>query len=341
MRIASQTQARIAAAAVVLIAAGAALPFSSGAAPSASQLRARVSQQRSREHTLSASVAGLSQLIAGLQGQIELVQSRESAVRAQLATDRVTLAGVQASLGVRRRLAAALARRLARARVVLARELVGGYEADAPDLLTVVLSAHGFTDLLERLDFLRQANRAQQRVITTTRTDKAAAQRAAARLGAVEARDRRVTSGVSAQVAALSAMDGLLGAKRGALSRARSIQVAALRQTHTRRRQLEGALTALLRQQASATFPSPSGQPSGPWAIPTPIVMCESGGQNLPPNAAGASGYYQIVTATWKGMGGSTPAAYLASKAEQDRVATALWNGGAGASNWVCASLVH
>jgi hypothetical protein len=69
--------------------------------------------------------------------------------------------------------------------------------------------------------------------------------------------------------------------------------------------------------------------------------MCESGGQNLPPNAAGASGYYQIIPGTWKGMGGSTPAAYLASKAEQDRVAAALWNGGAGASNWVCASLVH
>jgi hypothetical protein len=68
--------------------------------------------------------------------------------------------------------------------------------------------------------------------------------------------------------------------------------------------------------------------------------MCESGGQNLPPNAAGASGYYQIIPGTWKGMGGSTPAAYLASKAEQDRVAAALWNGGGGASNWVCASLV-
>ena len=340
MRIASQTQARIAAAAAVLIAVGAVLPFSSGAAPNASQLRAGVSQQRNREHALSASVAGLSQLIARLQGQITLVQSRESAVRSQLAADRGTLAGVQASLRAQRKLAAALALRLAHARVVLAHQLVGGYETDAPDLLTVVLSAHGFTDLLERLDFLRQANRAQQHVIATTRADKAAAQRAAVRLGVLEAHDQRVTAGVSARAAALSGMDSLLQGKRSALASARSIQVAALRQTHTRRRQLEGALTALMRQQANATFPS-SGQVSGPWAIPTPIVMCESGGQNLPPNAAGASGYYQIIPATWKGAGGSGPAAYLASKAEQDRVAAALWNGGSGASNWVCASLVH
>jgi hypothetical protein len=70
-------------------------------------------------------------------------------------------------------------------------------------------------------------------------------------------------------------------------------------------------------------------------------VNCESGGQNLPPNSAGASGYYQIISSTWRGAGGSGPAAYLASKAEQDRVAARLWNGGAGASNWDCNAIVH
>jgi hypothetical protein len=74
--------------------------------------------------------------------------------------------------------------------------------------------------------------------------------------------------------------------------------------------------------------------------IPYAIVLCESGGQNLPPNSAGASGYYQIMPATWKLFGGTGPAAYLASKAEQDAVASRIWNGGAGASNWVCAGMV-
>jgi hypothetical protein len=79
---------------------------------------------------------------------------------------------------------------------------------------------------------------------------------------------------------------------------------------------------------------------SGGWAIPYAVVLCESGGQNLPPNGAGASGYYQIEPATWKGFGGTGPAAYLASKAEQDAVAAKIWNGGAGASNWTCARIV-
>jgi peptidoglycan hydrolase CwlO-like protein len=95
---------------------------------------------------------------------------------------------------------------------------------------------------------------------------------------------------------------------------------------------------------ASSSSPPVASGPalgaSGGWAIPYPIVLCESGGQDLPPNSAGASGYYQIMPATWKGEGGSGPAAYLASKAEQDAVASRLWNGGAGASNWVCAGIV-
>jgi hypothetical protein len=69
-------------------------------------------------------------------------------------------------------------------------------------------------------------------------------------------------------------------------------------------------------------------------------VQCESGGRNTPPNSAGASGYYQIMPATWKLFGGTGPAAYLASKSEQDAVASRIWNGGAGAHNWVCASIV-
>ncbi|MEA2322770.1 MAG: hypothetical protein QOD81_2620, partial [Solirubrobacteraceae bacterium] len=80
--------------------------------------------------------------------------------------------------------------------------------------------------------------------------------------------------------------------------------------------------------------------PGGPWAIPWPIVQCESGGQDLPPNSAGASGYYQILPSTWSLYGGSGPHAYLASKAEQDRVAARIWAGGSGASQWVCAALV-
>ena len=81
------------------------------------------------------------------------------------------------------------------------------------------------------------------------------------------------------------------------------------------------------------------GASGGPWVIPTPIVMCESGGHNDPPNSAGASGYYQIIPSTWALFGGTqyTPQAYQAPKSIQDLIAAKIWNGGAGAANWDCA----
>ena len=75
--------------------------------------------------------------------------------------------------------------------------------------------------------------------------------------------------------------------------------------------------------------------PYGDWAIPPAIVMCESGGQNLPPNSSDASGFYQILGSTWRSYGGSGSEAYLTPKSEQDRIAARIWREG-GPSQWVC-----
>src|SRR6202000_1352161 len=137
----------------------------------------------------------------------------------------------------------------------------------------------------------------------------------------------------------------LLQSKQGALEHARAAQRAALAASQATSSRLRHQISRVEPQQAAAAqraaqYSGPALGPSGGWAIPYAIVLCESGGQNLPPTSAGASGYYQIIPSTWKLFGGTGPAAYLASKAEQDAVATRIWRGGAGASNWVCAGIV-
>jgi septal ring factor EnvC (AmiA/AmiB activator) len=350
------------------VAACSVLPMSSSADPSIGDLNSQLSRQQSREHSLSASVASLSQTISSLDGQIALVRRREADVRAELGRDRIELARIRALLGREQRLVNVLRARLARARMVLARQLVSNYEGDHPDLVGVVLEAHGFNDLLEQIDFLRRAEGQQQTIIKITKADKAAADDAQRRLAKTEATDQRIAQGAAIRVKALAGMNALLRSKQAALQHARDAQQTALGASRAKGSRLRTEIARLQAQQAAAAraaaatpapassaassssssssaspAPASSGPalgPSGGWAIPYAIVLCESGGQNLPPNSAGASGYYQIIAATWKQYGGTGPAAYLASKAEQDAVASRIWNGGAGASAWVCAGIV-
>lgn len=336
------------------------------------QLNSALGQQQARQRRLSSSVGSLSGLIASLDGQIQLVQNREAAVRAELVQDRARLARVHVSLLREQARVALLRRRLARARLILSHQLIARYEGDHPDLVSVVLNARGFPDLLEQITFLGRAEHQQQTIIAFTRQAKAQADRAATQLAKLQVSVRQITAGAALRARALAGMSSLLASKQAALQQARSAQQLALQATQARANSLRSRISRIRAQQraaaaaaaraaaraaanatpavsnssppaanAPASGPAPTALgPSGGWAIPYAIVLCESGGQNLPPNSAGASGYYQILPTTWKLFGGSGPAAYLASKAQQDSIAAKIWNGGAGASNWVCAGIV-
>jgi len=348
-------------------------------ATSVGQLNTQLGRQQARAQSLDSSLGRLSGLIRSLNGQISLVQGREAAMRVELAGDRTALVHAHVALVREQTRVRVLRARLARGRMLLSRQLVSGYEGDRPDVVSVVLNAHGFNDLLEQITFLGRAEHAQQTIIALTRTAKAQADRAATRLAGMQANDRRLATGAAIRVRALDGMNSLLQVKQTALARARSAQQLALGasqaragalrsrigriQAAQRRAAAAAAAAAAARAAASARAaavatpaptPAPSSSsgtatptasgpalgPSGGWAIPYAIVLCESGGQNLSPNSAGASGYYQIMPATWRLFGGAGPAAYLAGKAEQDAIAAKIWNGGAGASNWVCAGIV-
>jgi hypothetical protein len=202
-----------------------------------------------------------------------------------------------------------------------------------------VLGSHSFADLLERVEFMKRVADRNAGVVSDVRAARAETRRQAALLVRLEARRRDDAEAVARRRDAIASMrDGLAG-RQATLVRARAARAQALAGTRSNRRSAQRALGRLIaaRERAAATA---NAGPGGPWAIPWPIVQCESGGQNLPPNGAGASGYYQMLPSTWKGLGGSTRHAYQASKAEQDRLAARLWAGGAGAHNWVCAALV-
>jgi septal ring factor EnvC (AmiA/AmiB activator) len=318
----------------VLALAGAAAAVPGEAAPSTLEsTRARLEAQQARERALSGRLAEYSTLIGRLGGDIAVLQGRQRVLESRLAAAQAELARVQRALRRERARLAALRARLAYSRAVLARRLVEVYEAGKPDLVTVVLTSRGWVDLLERSEFMRRINEQDRAVIIRVRAARDAVQRTADRLAVLEAREQQITDAILDQrnqvVSTRLALDRRLAGFTQARAEARS----ALRATTTSRIRLESRLQAL-----EARYPDAGSLgASGGWAIPWSIVNCESGGRNTGPNQVGASGYYQIIPSTWRGAGGRGPAAHLAPKSEQDRIAHKLWNHGRGASNWVCA----
>ncbi len=337
--------------------------------------QAQLTANQTEQQNLSGRLSDLQHEIETLSSQISLVQSRESEVEAALRYDRAKVQRTQLAVKRERARAAMLRRELRRDRHILAVQLVARYEQPQPNLVSVVLEAHGFNQLLEQLQYLGNAENQQQSAITVTRTAKSQAEAAQVRLSHLAARDRQLTEATEVQARAIQGMNQLLQSRQSALTDVRSAQQSALGAAQARGGQLRSAIASVQAQQqaaeraaaaaaaakaaaeaqaqsaASSAQSAPSSAqsapssgvsatPSGGWVIPEPIVMCESGGQNLPPNSAGASGYYQILPSTWREFGGSGPAAYQASRAEQDAVASRIWNGGAGVSDWVCSGIV-
>ncbi|HTU86288.1 MAG TPA: transglycosylase family protein [Solirubrobacteraceae bacterium] len=347
-----------------LVAGWAGPDISSANTPSLGQLSQQLGAEQAHQQSLASSINNLSGLISQLSGQITLVEGREAAVRADLVRDRAALAAAQAALTREEHLLAVLKARLAWARVLLSRQLVSNYEQASPNLVSVVLESSGFTNLLDKLTYLRDAQQQQQAIITITREARAKADAAAVRLTKLRASDREITLETTQRVLALASMNQLLQSRQGALAQARVAQQNALAASRARGAALAAEISHIQAEQAAAELaaqaenqapaggggsgsggngaPSPDG-PSygagGGWAIPYSVVNCESGGQDLTPNSAGASGYYQIIPSSWAGYDGYSQA-YQAPKSVQDQRASQLWNGGAGSSNWVCSGIV-
>jgi septal ring factor EnvC (AmiA/AmiB activator) len=320
---------------LALAAAGAVNRFASAQDPGA--LRDRIARQKGQEHQLASAAARLGRLEAAASHAVDVLSGRLAQSQADLQSWEARLAATQADLRATRERLVRLRARLAQSRQALATMLRQRFTANRPDLVSVVLDARGFSQVLERIDFLKRVQRSDTLIVEAVRRGRDDARRDEQRLAALESRQSDQTAAVRIERNALARMTAALSARRAALAQARAARLAALANTAASRRQAEHELSKLLAAQARAAS---SAGPGGPWAIPWPIVECESGGQNLPPNSATASGYYQMLDSTWHGLGGSTPHAYQASKAEQDRLAGRLWAGGAGASNWVCAALV-
>ncbi|MEA2141899.1 MAG: hypothetical protein QOI64_329, partial [Solirubrobacteraceae bacterium] len=154
---------------LVAVAGLACVAVPAGGQQSERGLRDTIGSQRDRERSLAGSVARLSRLERATAREVAILERRVGAVQAELAAAETVLASTVQRRNRQRERALRLRARLKTSRAQLAEVLRGRYAGGEPDIVTVVLRADGFAQLLETVDFLKRVQRQNEQILDTVK----------------------------------------------------------------------------------------------------------------------------------------------------------------------------
>jgi peptidoglycan hydrolase CwlO-like protein len=265
-------------------------------AASTGQLKHRITAGQGRVSSLSGTVRAASGRIGRLDASIAALASRLSRIQANIDAKNAQLDKLRVELADARTRLDQLVAAAAHAQQVLAQQLVASYETDPPNIVSVVIEATGFQDLLNRLAFMQRVRKQDVNVVGQVRAARRAVAAQATRIGKLEVRLQTLTREVVAQRNQVAQTSVSLQGQRSALARFRNTkagELAGARAEVARLQhelsQLEAAQAALARRQSA---PSPSGTaPSSSGSAPAPSAGApvSAGGFTFPlPKSAAA-----------------------------------------------------
>jgi murein DD-endopeptidase MepM/ murein hydrolase activator NlpD len=215
--------------------------------------RAQVEAKKRRERVLSSEVARYSRRIGNLQGDITNLQRKQVAIQADLDRKRNELARIQERLRRERVRLTRLKARQAEGQAALSERLVELYKADRPDLVTVVLEADGFADLLTRTEYMQRVSSQDARIIRTVRDAKRDAVTTARRLSKLEKDATRIAAQIQSRRDEVARVKGQLVDRRDQFAAVRGKKNAVLSNVRADRHELEGHLKGLEAEQAKVS----------------------------------------------------------------------------------------
>ncbi len=262
-----------------LVAALLALAAGSAAAPAlASQsqgaLESGISSSTAKEGALSEAIKADSRQIDGFQGSIDALQGRLSALESSLAIERQVLDRLRSRLSSARTHLAALVVALAHDRKVLVAQVVAAYESPPPSIVTVILDAHGFGDLIERLDDLKAIGQENANATTRVIDARTAVALETKRLAVLTSSHQRETTAVLVQRDEVARLHLALVDHQLEYIDARDRKSSELGELRSHRASLEKELSAIQikeynsqNESFSAGFTGGSGGPSGEFGF--------------------------------------------------------------------------
>ena len=168
-------------------------------APSSGDLQSQIAGTRSAAAALRAEIAADSHQIAGTSNGVANAEARLATIQERLNARVAELKSVQAQLMAARNHLVDLENRLQAATTALSANLVSSYEGSQPNIVSVILSSKGFSDLLNQMGFMSRVAHQDANIVKFTRTARAEVSREATALEGLEARDRTLAAQVLTQ----------------------------------------------------------------------------------------------------------------------------------------------
>ncbi|HEX3689710.1 MAG TPA: hypothetical protein VHV28_08435 [Solirubrobacteraceae bacterium] len=168
-------------------------------APSSGDLQSQIAGTRSAAASLRAEIAADSRQIAGTANGVANAQTRLATIQERLNARVSELKSVQAQLLAARNRLVDLENHMHAATTALSANLVSSYEGSQPNVVSVILSAKGFSDLLNQMGFMSRVAHQDANILKLTRTTRAEVARQATALEGLESRDRTLAAQVLRQ----------------------------------------------------------------------------------------------------------------------------------------------
>ncbi len=179
-------------------------------ASSSADLQSQIQASRSAAASLQDQINAQTSQIERTANGVASAQQRLSSVQSQLDEHVAQLRQVQTQALTAKWHLVTLEKRLQVASTDLASNLREAYESGSPNLVDVILNAHGFSNLLDQVNYIKDAQTEDQQIVAFTKAARATVQKEALRLGTLEQKDRTLTNQIVDQRNQVAAIETAL-----------------------------------------------------------------------------------------------------------------------------------
>jgi murein DD-endopeptidase MepM/ murein hydrolase activator NlpD len=271
-----------AAALVVLLAASAAAPAQDLESKLDSK-EAQLSKVRERRGVLTTTISRYGDRIDRLTTAVATLRNREAAVEVRLDAKQAELDRAEAQLDVATKRLAIMRAHLERALQSLRQRLVAIYETGTPDVLSVIVGANSYDDLVDNTEYLNRIHGMDEAIVGRVRELRDRVKLTVTRLRAAKNTIEAARDTIAAEEQALADARSAVERRQASLVAARGERVAALKKIREHEQGLDGSVAAIQGKIAAqlsgiGSAPLPAGPIRGGsasgliWPVDGPVV---------------------------------------------------------------------